>query len=230
MIEERCFLNSCITLQHLVCISEAGRPCDEQDPRQQRRGQWGWRRRKVSPRCRDTGAASSSDWWSHHCCPGESGKKKKSFILCKADVFTKVLLFDLPQGEHLISHMSSCLPGVCLLLGSAVLQTLHSLHIWKASPEQSCSSWRHWVSYQDMSKVERKKSEKFHFNWMDVVQHFCITHVRLLFEGLRITLVFCLNPGKLGWDIVNVFGAITCLIFEKCIFNFIRLFVFFISI
>lgn len=61
---------------------------------------------------------------------------------------------------------------------------------------------------------------------MDVVQHFPVTYLRLLFEGLRVTLVFCLNPGKLGQDIVNVFGAITCLIFEKCIFNFIRLFVF----
>lgn len=64
---------------------------------------------------------------------------------------------------------------------------------------------------------------------MDAVQRFSVTHLRLLFEALRITLVFCLNPGKFRCDVVNVFGAITCLIFEKCIFHFIRFFLFFIE-
>lgn len=90
-------------------------------------------------------------------------KKKTHFILCKADVCLEVLLFDLPQGEHLISHMPSCLPGVCLWLALAVLQTLHSYYSRKCSPKWSCSSWRHWLFYQGISKEERrKKSQTFH--------------------------------------------------------------------
>lgn len=73
-----------------------------------------------------TDGLTTADLWSQ-----ERLKRKKYFILCKADVSSNVLLFDLPQGEHLISHMPSCLPGVCLWLASAVLQTLHSFHTWK---------------------------------------------------------------------------------------------------
>lgn len=65
---------------------------------------------------------------------------------------------------------------------------------------------------------------------MDAVQQFSVTYLRLLFEGLRITLVFFLNPGKLGWEVANDSGAITCLIFQKSIFNLIRLFIFFFLI
>lgn len=66
-------------------------------------------------------------------------------------------------------------------------------------------------------------------NWVDVVENFSVAYLRLPFEALRITLIFGFNPGRLNWDLVNVCGLFSCLIFKKCMFNFIWFFLYFLK-
>lgn len=86
------------------------------------------------------------------------------------------------------------------------------------------------TEYLTKACLKRKRERNFkNFirNWVDVVENFSVAYLRLPFEALRITLVFCFNPGRLNWDLVNACGVFTCLIFKKCMFNFIWFFAFF---
>lgn len=208
-----------------MCTSEAGRPRDELDFQQQRRGRWRWRRRKASPGCSHTGETSASAQ-SYHCWPEESRKVLKIFCV-KQMLHQKCFCLTY---HWVNTDVHTCLQ-VCLEIIYGLYQGYYKLCTTFCGKLLQSRAVAHGdTEYLTKACLKRKRErnlKNFIRNWVDVVENFSVAYLRLPFEALRITLVFCFNPGRLNWDLVNACGVFSCLIFKKWIFNFIWSFVFF---